>query len=341
VKGKKILIANRGEIAIRVAKAAKELGLIPVGFWTDNEPNAPHLEYCEQWIHLPGLTNKETYLDQNKILNLVKLHKIDAVHPGYGFLSENTTFAKLLEENGVVWVGPNAKAINLMGDKAISKTIAKEAGVPVVPGSTGEVATVQEAIKIAQSIGYPVLLKAVAGGGGKGMRTCANDEEVRKLFETVQREALSSFGNGGLLVEKFIVNPHHIEVQIIADRKGNIFHVFERECSVQRRHQKIIEEAPPLIDPEILDNMEKDAVRLAKMVGYVSAGTVEYLYNPENCSYCFLELNPRLQVEHPCTEMITDVNLPACQLQIAMGLSLHRIKDIRVFYGESNIWELE
>jgi acetyl-CoA carboxylase, biotin carboxylase subunit len=324
VKGKKLLIANRGEIAIRVAKAAKELGLIPVGFWTDNEPNAPHLEYCEQWIHLPGSTNKETYLDQNKILNLVKQHKIDAVHPGYGFLSENTTFAKLLEDNGVVWVGPNAKAINLMGDKAISKTIAKEAGVPVVPGSTGEVGSVEEAIKIAQTIGYPVLLKAVAGGGGKGMRTCSDDQEVRKLFETVQREALSSFGNAGLLVEKFIVNPHHIEVQIIADRKGNIYHVFERECSVQRRHQKIIEEAPsPFIgeDEDLRKNICETAVKLARSVGYDSAGTVEFIMG-EDKSFYFLEMNTRIQVEHPITEEITGVDLVANMILSAFGQSL-------------------
>ncbi len=324
MKGKKLLIANRGEIAIRVAKAAKELGLIPVGFWTDNEPNAPHLEYCEQWIHLPGSTNKETYLDQNKILNLVKQHKVDAVHPGYGFLSENTKFAKLLEDNGVVWVGPNAKAIHLMGDKAISKTIAKEAGVPVVPGSTGEVGSVEEAIQIAQSIGYPVLLKAVAGGGGKGMRTCTDDQEVRKLFETVQREALSSFGNAGLLVEKFIVNPHHIEVQIIADRKGNIYHVFERECSVQRRHQKIIEEAPsPFIgeDEVLRKNICETAVKLARSVGYDSAGTVEFIMG-EDKSFYFLEMNTRIQVEHPITEEITGVDLVANMILSAFGHSL-------------------
>lgn len=321
---KRILICNRGEIAIRVAKAIKELGHIAVGFWTDNELEPAHLEFCDEWLHLQGKNNTETYLNIDQIISIIEKYKIDAVHPGYGFLSENTNFSKKLEELGVIFIGPHANAIYKMGDKAISKQMAKEAGVPVVPGSTGEVETIDEAKKIAIEIGYPVLLKAVAGGGGKGMRTCANDAELEKNFEAVKREALSSFGNPGLLVEKFIVNPHHIEVQIIADNKGNVFHCYERECSVQRRHQKIIEEAPsPFVgnDEVLRKNICETAVKLAKAVDYNSAGTVEFIMG-EDKSFYFLEMNTRIQVEHPITEEITGIDLVANMIKSALGEDL-------------------
>ncbi|MAZ49110.1 MAG: hypothetical protein CME65_11140 [Halobacteriovoraceae bacterium] len=321
---KRVLVCNRGEIAIRVAKAVKELGHTAVGFWTDNEPNAPHLEYCDIWIHLPGSDNTTTYLNMELILEKASEYEIDAIHPGYGFLSENTTFAKKLNEKGIVFIGPHAEAIEKMGDKAISKQVAKEAGVPVVPGSVGEVDSIEEAKKIAAEIKYPVLLKAVAGGGGKGMRVCNDDKELEKNFEPVKREAQSSFGNPGLLVEKFIVNPHHIEVQIIADKAGNVFHCFERECSVQRRHQKIIEEAPsPFIgeDQEVREKICQTAVQLAKQVGYDSAGTVEFIMG-EDKSFYFLEMNTRIQVEHPITEEITRVDLVANMIKAAFGDSL-------------------
>lgn len=321
---KRILICNRGEIAIRVAKAIRELGHTAIGFWTDNEVNAPHLEYCDEWIHLKGSGNTETYLNMDQILKLIKEFKVDAVHPGYGFLSENVVFAKKLEDAGVTFIGPNRNAIDKMGDKAVSKTMAKDAGVPVVPGSTGEVDSIEEAIKIANEIKYPVLLKAVAGGGGKGMRVCADDVELTKNFPAVQREAASSFGNPGLLVEKFIVNPHHIEVQIIADKKGNIYHCFERECSVQRRHQKIIEEAPsPFIgtDEKLRTDITATAVRLAQAVDYDSAGTVEFIMG-EDKSYYFLEMNTRIQVEHPITEEITGIDLVANMIKAALGEEL-------------------
>ena len=241
---KRILIINRGEIALRIANAINELGHISVGIWTDNEVNAPHLQNCKEWVHLKGSQNSETYLNEDAIIQLIKKHNIDAVHPGYGFLSENGAFTKKLEEIGVIFIGPNAEVMRQMGDKAISKTIAKEADIPVVPGSADAVETIEEAIEISNEIKYPILLKAVAGGGGRGMRVCENDNEVREQFEAVQRESLAAFGYDGLLVEKYIVNPHHIEVQILADKSGNVFHFFERECSIQRRHQKIIEEAP-------------------------------------------------------------------------------------------------
>ncbi len=321
---KRVLITNRGEIAIRVAKALNELGHVSVGVWTDNEPEAAHLEYCQEWVHLEGSSNRETYLNVPKILDLIKKHKIDAVHPGYGFLSENADFARTLEKNKVIFIGPNTKAIEAMGDKAISKQWAQKAGVPVVPGSTGEVPTVLEAIKLCNSIGYPVLLKAVAGGGGKGMRPCYSEADVQTNFEAVQREALSSFGNAGLLVEKYVKNPHHIEVQILADKKGNVYHLFERECSIQRRHQKIIEEAPsPFIgsDEVLRKSICETAVKLAQAVGYDSAGTVEFIMGDDRKFY-FLEMNTRIQVEHPITEEITGVDLVANMIKSAFGHEL-------------------
>lgn len=321
---KKILICNRGEIAIRVAKAIRELGHTAVGFWTDNEKDAAHLEYCHEWIHLEGNSNTETYLNMDQIIKIINEHKIDAVHPGYGFLSENTIFSKKLEELGVTFIGPHAEAIHKMGDKAISKQMAKEAGVPVVPGSTGEIDSWEEASKIADEIKYPVLLKAVAGGGGKGMRICSDAKELEKNFEAVRREAQSSFGNPGVLVEKFIVNPHHIEVQILADNKGNIYHCFERECSVQRRHQKIVEEAPsPFIgtDEKLRLEICETAVKLARACNYNSAGTVEFIMG-EDKSFYFLEMNTRIQVEHPITEEITGVDLVANMIKGALGEEL-------------------
>lgn len=321
MKGKRVLIINRGEIAIRVAKALNELGLVSVGVWTDNETEPPHLEFCQEWVHLAGNNNKETYLDIPKIMKIIEDYKIDGVHPGYGFLSENREFSETLAKKGVTFIGPNPTAVYKMGAKDISKQIAKEAGVPVVPGSTGEVATVEEAIKIGNEIGYPVLLKAVAGGGGKGMRPCASDKEVTENFPAVQREALSSFGYAGLLVEKYVLNPHHIEVQILADKKGNVYHVFERECSVQRRHQKIIEEAPsPFIgtDEALRKSICETAVLCAKAVNYDSAGTVEFIMG-EDKKFYFLEMNTRIQVEHPITEEITGVDLVANMIKAAFG----------------------
>lgn len=334
MKGKRVLIINRGEIAIRVAKALNELGLVSVGVWTDNETEPPHLEYCQEWVRLEGSNNKDTYLNIPRIMKIIDDYKIDGVHPGYGFLSENREFSEALAKKGITFIGPNPEAVYKMGAKDISKQIAKEAGVPVVPGSTGEVATVEEAIKIANDIGYPILLKAVAGGGGKGMRPCANESEVKTNFAAVQREALSSFGYAGLLVEKYILNPHHIEVQILADKKGNVYHVYERECSIQRRHQKIVEEAPsPFIgmDEKVRKDICETAVRCAKAVNYDSAGTVEFIMG-EDKKFYFLEMNTRIQVEHPITEEITGVDLVANMIKAAFGepLDFNKQEEIQI-----------
>ncbi len=338
MKGKRVLIINRGEIAIRVAKALNELGLVSVGVWTDNETEPPHLEYCQEWVHLEGSNNKETYLDIPKIMKIIEDYKIDGVHPGYGFLSENREFSETLAKKGITFIGPNPTAVYKMGAKDISKQIAKAAGVPVVPGSVGEVATIEEAIKIGNEIGYPILLKAVAGGGGKGMRPCANDAEVKANFAAVQREALSSFGYAALLVEKYILNPHHIEVQILADKKGNVYHVFERECSIQRRHQKIIEEAPsPFIgtDEKVRQDICMTAVKCAKAVDYDSAGTVEFIMG-EDKKFYFLEMNTRIQVEHPITEEITGVDLVANMIKSAFGEPLDfKSQDEIVIHGHA------
>ncbi len=322
---KRILIANRGEIASRIAKAIIELEYTAIGFWTESESQARHLEFCHEWIKLEGQSHAETYLNIEQIVRLAKEYKIDAVHPGYGFLSENSEFALALTKAGITFIGPHAEAIRVMGDKAISKTLAKKAGIPVVPGSSKAVDTIEEAIEIAKEIEFPVLLKAVAGGGGRGMRACSDADEIKKQFEAVQRESQAAFGNGDLLVEKLILNPRHIEVQILADKKGNIFHFFERECSIQRRHQKILEEAPsPFIgeDEELRQNICNTAVELAREVNYDSAGTVEFIMGADK-SFYFLEMNTRIQVEHPITEEITGIDLIVCMIQSALGEDLN------------------
>jgi len=322
---KRILIANRGEIASRIAKAINELEFVAIGFWTESESQARHLEFCNEWIKLVGVTHAETYLNIEQIVRLAKEHKVDAVHPGYGFLSENADFAEALNKAGIIFIGPHSDAIRVMGDKATSKMLAKKAGIPVVPGSSKAVESVEEAIRIAEEIKYPVLLKAVAGGGGRGMRACLNEQEIKDQFAALQRESMAAFGNGDLLVEKLIINPRHIEVQILADKNGNIYHFFERECSIQRRHQKIIEEAPsPFIgdDEELRQKICSTAVDLAKVVKYDSAGTVEFIM-AEDKSFYFLEMNTRIQVEHPITEEITGIDLIVCMIQSAIGGDLH------------------
>ncbi len=320
-KGKRIFIANRGEIAKRIAQSVRELGHVSVGAYTSYEKNAAHLEYCDEWIFLSGKKHSDTFLNIEKLIDLCKSEKIDAVHPGYGFLSENAAFGMAVSAAGMVFIGPNAQAISLMGDKGKSKEFAARMGVPVVPGSEGEVSSLDEALEIAERISYPVLLKASQGGGGKGMRASFTSDELKKNFHAVKRESLSSFGSEAVLIEKLIENPHHIEVQILANKKGEVFHFFERECSVQRRHQKIIEECPsPFIgdDEELRAKICNAAVKLAKGVNYDSAGTVEFIMG-EDRQFYFLEMNTRIQVEHGITEEITNFDLIASMIQGALG----------------------
>lgn len=321
---KRILIVNRGEIAIRVARAVRELGHLSVGLLTNYETNAAHLAFCDEWVELSGNNHSETYLNIKKIINIMSENNIDAVHPGYGFLAENSNFASEVEKIGKIFIGPSAEVIRVMGDKAISKNCAAEAGIPIIPGSKSEVKDLEEAKKYAQEIGYPVLLKAVAGGGGRGLRACISEEELLKNYEVVKRESKSSFGHDGLLVEKLIENPHHIEVQVFGLNNGEVLHFFERECSVQRRNQKIIEEAPsPFIgeDENVRNKICNDAVKLAKHVGYKSAGTVEFVMDSKK-NYYFLEMNTRIQVEHPITEEITNSDLISMMIQNAFNEKL-------------------
>ncbi|MEM7465899.1 MAG: acetyl/propionyl/methylcrotonyl-CoA carboxylase subunit alpha [Pseudomonadota bacterium] len=319
---KKILIANRGEIACRVIRSAKALGISTVAVYSDADANALHTEVADEAIHIGPSASAESYLVTDKIIQACKDSGAEAVHPGYGFLSENAAFAERLAAENIAFIGPNVEAINSMGDKITSKILAKDAGVNTIPGYTDVIEGPDEAVKIAQDIGYPVMLKASAGGGGKGMRVVWNDEECRDGFERAANEARSSFGDDRVFAEKFIEQPRHIEIQIIADTHGDVVYLGERECSIQRRHQKVIEEAPsPFLDEATRQAMGEQAVALAKAVNYRSAGTVEFVVDAEKNFY-FLEMNTRLQVEHPITEYVTGVDLVELMIRVANGEKL-------------------
>jgi len=319
---KKILIANRGEIACRVIKTAKKMGIKTVAVYSDADRNAMHVEMADEAVHLGQPPAAESYLLIEKIVDACKKTGAEAVHPGYGFLSEREAFAQRLKDEGIVFIGPNPGAIAAMGDKIESKKAAAAAGVSTVPGYLGTIETAEEAMKIASEIGYPVMLKASAGGGGKGMRIAWSADEVKEGFERSRSEAASSFGDDRMFVEKFIVNPRHIEIQVLGDKHGNVIYLGERECSVQRRNQKVVEEAPsPLLDEATRRKMGEQAVALAKAVSYDSAGTVEFVAGQDR-SFYFLEMNTRLQVEHPVTEMITGIDLVEQMIRVAYGEKL-------------------
>ncbi|MAT52411.1 MAG: acetyl/propionyl-CoA carboxylase subunit alpha [Porticoccaceae bacterium] len=319
---KKILVANRGEIACRVFKTAKHMGIGTVAVCSDADRDALHVQMADEFVHIGPSPSTESYLVIDKIIAACKQTGADAVHPGYGFLSENRKFAEALAAEGIAFIGPGVKAIEAMGDKITSKKIADQAGVNTVPGYTGVVEGVDHAVEIANGIGYPVMLKASAGGGGKGMRVAWNEEECRDGFERATNEARSSFGDDRVFIEKFIEEPRHIEIQVIADSHGNTLYLGERECSIQRRHQKVIEEAPsPFIDEATRKAMGEQAVALAKAVDYQSAGTVEFIVDAERNFY-FLEMNTRLQVEHPVTELVTRLDLVELMIRIAAGEKL-------------------
>ncbi|MGR3271331.1 acetyl/propionyl/methylcrotonyl-CoA carboxylase subunit alpha [Thalassococcus profundi] len=318
----KILIANRGEIACRVIKTARRMGIKTVAVYSDADKNALHVEMADEAVHIGPAPANQSYIVIEKIMQAIRDSGAQAVHPGYGFLSENPKFAEALEAEGVAFIGPPKKAIEAMGDKITSKKLAQEAGVSTVPGYMGLIEDAEEAVKISGEIGYPVMIKASAGGGGKGMRIAWNDEEAREGFQSSKNEAANSFGDDRIFIEKFVTQPRHIEIQVLADSHGNTIYLNERECSIQRRNQKVIEEAPsPFLDPETRKAMGEQACALAAAVGYTSAGTVEFIVDGDKNFY-FLEMNTRLQVEHPVTELITGIDLVEQMIRVADGEKL-------------------
>ena len=335
---KKILIANRGEIAVRVIKTCKRMGIKTVVVYSDADADSMAVEMADEAVHIGPPPAAESYLVMDKIVDAVRQTGAEAVHPGFGFLSENPEFAKRLEKEKIVFIGPNPHAIEAMGDKISSKNLAAEAGVSTVPGHMGLIESTEEAVKVSGDIGYPVMIKASAGGGGKGIRVAYNDKEVKEGFPAVKAEAKASFGDDRIFIEKFIESPRHVEIQILGDKHGNCLYLFERECSIQRRNQKVIEEAPsPLLDEATRKKMGEQAVALAKAVDYDSAGTVEFVASGKDKSFYFLEMNTRLQVEHPVTEMITGVDLVEQMLRVAYGEKLAiEQKDLKI-----NGWAIE
>ncbi|MET1113314.1 MAG: acetyl/propionyl/methylcrotonyl-CoA carboxylase subunit alpha [Allosphingosinicella sp.] len=318
----KILIANRGEIACRVIRTARKMGIATVAVYSDADARAPHVKLADESVRLGPPPASESYLNAELIIDACRATGAEAVHPGYGFLSERESFARALEEAGIAFIGPPPGAIAAMGDKIESKKLAREAGVSVVPGFVGEIDDTEHAVRIAGEIGYPVMMKASAGGGGKGMRLAYSETDVREGFEATKREGLASFGDDRVFIEKFVENPRHIEIQLIGDKGGNLLYLGERECSVQRRHQKVVEEAPsPFVTPEMRKAMGEQAVALAQAVGYFSAGTVEFIAGGDR-SFYFLEMNTRLQVEHPVTEEVTGLDLVELMIRVAAGEDL-------------------
>jgi len=328
---KKILIANRGEIACRVIKTARRMGIATVAVYSDADARAPFVQMADEAVHIGPSPASESYLIADKIIAACKATGAEAVHPGYGFLSERTSFAEALAKENIAFIGPPVNAIAAMGDKIESKKLAKEAGVNVVPGFVGEIRDTEHAVEISNEIGYPVMMKASAGGGGKGMRLAYDEKDVREGFEATKREGLNSFGDDRVFIEKFILNPRHIEIQILGDQHGNILYLNERECSIQRRHQKVVEEAPsPFVTEKMRKAMGEQCVALARAVGYYSAGTVELIVSgadPTGESFYFLEMNTRLQVEHPVTEAITGIDLVEQMIRVAAGEKLSTTQD--------------
>lgn len=318
-KIKKLLVANRGEIALRIMRSARELGIATVAVYSEADRQALHVRYADEAICIGTASSAESYLRTDKILEACQITGADAIHPGYGFLSENAAFARAVVEAGLIFVGPSPESIELMGSKLAAKEAARRMGVPLVPGTAAALQDVEEGKRIARDIGYPVLIKASAGGGGKGMRIVRNEQEFAEQMERAISEAFSAFGDGAVFIEKYIASPKHIEIQVLGDQHGNLVYLFERECSIQRRHQKVIEEAPsPVVDPAMRKAMGEAALQVARACQYYSAGTVEFIVD-EQRNFYFLEMNTRLQVEHPVTEMITGIDLVKEQIRIAEG----------------------
>ncbi len=332
---KKVLVANRGEIARRVIRTLKKMDIKSVAIYSDADANAPHVFEADESVHVGASPSAESYLQQDRIIQACKDLGVDGIHPGYGFLSENAEFARKVTQAGITFIGPSPEAMEVMGDKLTAKQTVKEFDVPLVPGVDRAISDPEEARQIADQIGYPVLIKASAGGGGKGMRLVENAEEVAEQMKLAQNEARSSFGDDACFVEKFVLKPRHIEIQVFADTHGNVVHLFERECSIQRRHQKVVEEAPSvLLSPELRERMGEAAKNVCKSCNYVGAGTVEFLVDAHHDFY-FLEMNTRLQVEHPVTEEITGLDLVEWQVRVARGEELPKKQDELTINGHA------
>ena len=324
---KKILVANRGEIALRVMRTARHMGIRTVAIYSEADRHSPHVSFADEAVCIGPPPSNRSYLLGEKIIEAAKSLGVDGIHPGYGFLSENAGFAQAVAAAGITFIGPSPYSIEIMGSKLAAKEAVRKFNIPMVPGTENAVSELQEAKEISAEIGYPILIKASAGGGGKGMRIVENEKELASQMERAISEAVSAFGDGSVFIEKYISSPRHIEIQVLADTHGNTIHLFERECSVQRRHQKVVEEAPSaVLTPEVRADMGADAVKVAKACNYTGAGTVEFLVD-ENLNYYFLEMNTRLQVEHPVTELITGVDLVEQQIRVARGEKLSLTQD--------------
>ncbi|MED3644925.1 acetyl-CoA carboxylase biotin carboxylase subunit [Caldifermentibacillus hisashii] len=335
---KKILIANRGEIAVRIIRACRELDIRTVAVYSQADQEALHVQMADEAYCIGPNPSKDSYLNMANIISVAKLTGCEAIHPGYGFLAENENFANLVKECGLVFIGPSGDAIAKMGTKDVARETMRNAGVPIVPGSNGIVEDMDDALKLASEIGYPVIIKATAGGGGKGIRVAMNEEELVKGINITRQEALTAFGNPGVYLEKYIQDFRHVEIQVLADNYGNVIHLGERDCSVQRRLQKLIEEAPsPALTPEIRNKMGEAAVKAAKAVDYTGAGTVEFIYDYREKKFYFMEMNTRIQVEHPVTELITGVDLIKEQIFVASGKELTLKQEDVTFNG----WAIE
>jgi acetyl-CoA carboxylase biotin carboxylase subunit len=333
----KVLIANRGEIAVRVIRACRELGIQTAAVYSEADKDALHVKLADEAYCIGPAPSRDSYLNMTNLMSTATLIEADAIHPGYGFLAENADFAELCAACGITFIGPHPSAITKMGDKTTARETMKEAGVPTVPGTEGIVEDIDEAVAVAREIGFPVIVKATAGGGGKGMRVVHSEEELKRAIRMAQQEAEANFGNPGVYLEKFLIEPRHIEIQVLADNYGNVIHLGERDCSIQRRYQKLVEEAPsPALTPELRERMGQAAVAAAKAVNYSGAGTVEFLLDKEGNFY-FMEMNTRIQVEHPVTELVTGIDLVKEQIRIAAGEPLSvKQEDVR-FDG----WSIE
>ncbi|SFC41681.1 acetyl-CoA carboxylase, biotin carboxylase subunit [Bacillus sp. OV322] len=335
---KKVLIANRGEIAVRVIRACKEMGIETVAVYSEADKEALHVQLADEAYCIGPTASKDSYLNTTNIISAAKLTGSDAIHPGYGFLSENANFADLCRECSLIFIGPSPEAISKMGTKDVARETMREAGVPIVPGSRGIIENTGQAIELAEKMGYPVIIKATAGGGGKGIRVARSEEELVNGINITQQEAATAFGNPGVYIEKYIEDFRHVEIQVMADSFGNAIHLGERDCSIQRRLQKLLEETPsPALDSEIRQQMGEAAVKAALAVDYTGAGTVEFIYDYKNRSFYFMEMNTRIQVEHPVTEMVTGVDLIKEQIRVASGQKLSLSQEDVTFNG----WAIE